>query len=152
MINKSKQHSPTIESKQIQKHCSYSWTFARTARHHSSHSQKGEAHCIAQSICSQSGNVLCSIESENFILYNPRKKSIQYFNTDFTFPKCSIRQSTPEFYCDSVLLLTSLPSSSFEAQSQLRGSRHSRYLKEQSLSSRMPLSLPSWMALGQSMR
>ena len=69
-------------------------------------------------MCSQSGNALYNIESENFILCNPRKKSIQHFNIDFTFPKCSIRQSTPEFHCDSVLLLT-LPSHSFEGQPQL---------------------------------
>ena len=144
MINISKQHSPTVERKQTQKHCSLSWRLLlerkdiiRVIR------KRGEAHCTVQSMCSQSGNVLYNIESENFILCNPRKKSIQHFNIDFTFPKCSIRQSTPEFHCDSVLLLTSLPSSSFEAQSQLRGSRHSRHLREQSLSSRMPLSLPS---------
>ena len=37
-------------------------------------------------MCSQSGNALYNIESENFILCNPRKKSIQHFNIDFTFP------------------------------------------------------------------
>ena len=132
-------------------HCSHSWTFARTVRHHSSQSQKWEAHCTVQSMCSQSGNALYNIESENFILCNPRKKSIQHFNIDFTFPKCSIRQSTPEFYCDSVLLLT-LPSHSFEGRPQLPGSEHSRHPRGQSPGLMMPLSWPSWMALGHSRR
>ena len=150
-IKLSKHHSPTVERKQTQTHCSHSRTFARTERHHSSQSQKWEAHCTVQSMCSQSGNALYNVEPENFILCNPRKKSIQHFNIDFTFPKCSIRQSTPEFHCDSVLLLT-LPSHSFEGRPQLPGSRHSRHPREQSLSLRMPLSSPSRMALEHSRR
>eukprot|EP00439_Symbiodinium_sp_Y106_P077230 s473_g16.t1 len=52
---------------------------------------EAEAQCTVQSMGSQSGNALYNIEAENFILCNPRKKSIQHFNIDITLPTCSIR-------------------------------------------------------------
>ena len=41
-------------------------------------------------------NALYIIESENFILSNPQRKSIQHFNKDVAFSKtCGSRSSTP---------------------------------------------------------
>ena len=65
-------------------------------------------HCTVQHAHSRV-NALYIIESENFILSNPRRKSIQHFNKDVAFSKtCGSRSSTPQFNSLCSLPITEL--------------------------------------------